>query len=326
MPRGVSVSVVIPCRNHAQYLRAALVSVAAQTVVPSETIVVDDGSTDDTAAVASRAGATVLRQAGLGVNAARNAGLRHASGERVIFLDADDELEASAVGTGVDVLARHPDAWMVARFCQLIDELGRPLPTNVTVPASGDLYAEWLQRNLVWTPGAAMFRRAPLLALGGFPLEGGPASDYAVYLSLARLGRVVLDPRFAVRYRQHDTNMSRDPVHMLRAVLGVLDRERRHAPGAYARHFRPARRTWCTFYGEQIIQQLRSDARAGRVGAPQLAAAALLLRECRGLVVRHLGRKLTRVAGGHPPSPIEPGRFASAPALAGTQEPVEARR
>lgn len=326
MPRGVPVSVVIPCRNHAQFLRAALASIAAQTVGPIETIVVDDGSSDDTAAVASRAGATVLRQAGLGVNAARNAGLRHAGSERVVFLDADDELETDAVETGIAFLDRHPDAWMVARLCQLIDEQGRPLPTSVTLPASDDLYAEWLQRNLVWTPGAAIFRRAPLLAIGGFPLIAGPASDYAVYLNLARAGRVVLDPRFAVRYRQHDTNMSRDPVHMLRAVLGVLGRERRQAPPAYVRHFGPARRTWCTFYGEQIIQHLRTDARAGRLGRPQLAAATLLLRECRGLVGRHLARKLTRVAAGHPPAPIEPGRFPSGTALPRTQDPVEAPR
>ena len=326
MSRGVPISVVIPCRNHAKYLRAALASVAAQTAGPIETVVVDDGSSDDTAAVAVSAGATVLRQAGLGVSAARNAGLRHASSERVIFLDADDELKLDAVETGLGVLERHPEAWMVARFCQLIDDQGRPLPTNVTAPVSSDLYAEWLPRNLVWTPGAAVFRRAPLLALGGFPQAGGPASDYAVYLTLARTGRVVLDPRFAVRYRQHDTNMSRDPVHMLRAVLGVLQREQRVAPRTYAGHFGPARRAWCTFYGEQIIQQLRSDARAGRVGAPQVAAAPLLLRECRGLVARHLARKLTRVAGGHPSAPIEPGRFAAGDVLAGTPDPVEVRR
>ncbi len=326
MPHGVPLSVVIPCRNHAHYLRAALASVNAQTVVPIETIVIDDGSTDDTVAVASRAGATVLRQAGLGVNAARNAGLHHAVGERVIFLDADDELVADAVETGIGVLDRHPDVWMVARFCQMIDEQGRPLPTNVTMPDSSDLYAEWLQRNLVWTPGAAIFRRAPLLALGGFPLAGGPASDYAVYLQMARAGRVILDPRLAVRYRQHDTNMSRDPVHMLRAVLGVLRREQRAAPPRYLRHFRSARRTWCTFYGEQIIQQLRVDVRAGRVGAPQLAALSLLLRECRGLVARHFTRKLTRVAAGHPPSPIEPGRFASKTAASGPADAVEVRR
>ncbi len=326
MPSGVLVSVVIPCRNHAHYLRAALVSIAAQTAGPVETIVIDDGSTDDTAAVASRAGATVLRQAGLGVNAARNAGLRHATSERVILLDADDELEADAVETGVGALDRHPEAWMIARLCQLIDEQGRPLPTNVTVPSSSDLYAEWLQRNLVWTPGAAIFRRSPLLAAGGFPLDGGPAADYEVYLRLARVGRVAFDPRLAVRYRQHDTNMSRDPVHMLQAVLGVLERERRLTPPAYVGHFESARRTWCTFYGEQIIQQLRMDARVGGVGRQHMAAVSLLLRECRGLVARHLVRKLTRVVAGHPPSPVELGRLSAAPEPVSSRDPVEVRR
>ena len=326
MPHRALVSVVIPCRNHAHYLRAALASVAAQTFAPIETIVVDDGSTDDTAAVAARGGATVLRQAGHGVNAARNAGLRHAHGDLVILLDADDELEADAVEAGAGALGQHPTAWMVARHCQLIDEQGRPLPTRVAFPDTTDLYGEWLIRNLVWTPGAAMFRRGPLLMQGGFPLEGGPAADYAVYLRMARAGRVILDPRCAVRYRQHDTNMSRDPVHMLRAVLGVLAREQREAPPAYARKFAPARRAWCTFYGEQIIQQLRIDARAGRIGVEQLTAVLLLLRECRGLVVRHIGRKAARVAAGHPPAPIEPGRFPASAEVAERVEPAEAPR
>jgi len=199
--------------------------------------------------------------------------------------------------------------WMVARYCSLIDAAGAPLPTNYPTRVPHDLYGEWLYRNLVWTPGAAMFRRDPMLALGGFPVEVGPAADYAVYLQLARAGRVVFDPRVAVRYRQHDSNMSRDPSLMLRATLAVLRREKPHVPSRYRRHFKSGVNEWCTFYGEQIIQQLRADMRLGRYGALQFDAARLLVRECGGLAVMHLGRKLRRLLGGHPPSKVEPGRF-----------------
>ncbi len=307
------VSVVIPCRNQAAFLRSALSSVSAQTYARHETIVVDDGSTDDSAEVAASAGATVLSQQHAGLGAARNSGLRNASGEYVIFLDSDDELVEDAIATGVAVLARHPDACMVARCCQLIDRHGRPIPTNWAEPAADDLYAEWLLRNFVWTPGAAMFRRDPLIGAGGFPSSLGPASDYAVYLELARRGAVVFDRRDAVRYRQHDSNMSRDAVRMLKATLAVLRRERKRLPPGYGLQYQRGVRAWRTFYGEQIIQQLRGASRDGGISRRDLGAIWLLVKECRGLVAMHLVRKFTRVARGLPPAPVEPGRFPVLP-------------
>jgi glycosyltransferase involved in cell wall biosynthesis len=88
-----TVSVVIPCFNQAHFLATAIASAHAQQRVFVDTIVVDDGSRDDAAAVAKSCGAgTIIRQQNEGVSAARNAGLREARGEFVVFLDADDEL------------------------------------------------------------------------------------------------------------------------------------------------------------------------------------------------------------------------------------------
>jgi glycosyltransferase involved in cell wall biosynthesis len=275
---------------------------------------VDDGSTDGTAEVAASAGAHLFSQAHAGVSAARNKGLREAVGTYVVFLDADDELLPDAIESGVAALESRPDKWMVARCCSLIDSSGAPLPTNCPTPTTQDLYGEWLHRNLVWTPGAAMFRRAPLLSLGGFPVDVGPAADYAVYLELARANRVVFDPRVAVRYRQHDGNMSRDPSLMLRATLAVLRQEEARVPPQYRRDLKIGVHDWCSFYGEQIVQQLRADIRRRQYGADQLDAVLLLVKECRRLALTHLGRKMRRMLGGHPPSEVEPGRFSPLPA------------
>jgi len=328
MPSSPVASVVIPCLNQARYLRAALESVRTQSLSAIETIVVDDGSIDDTAAVAEAAGATVVRQSNQGLSAARNRGLRLANAPYIVFLDADDELERDAVDSGVAALERRPDAWMVGRCCVLVDGEGHRLPTNCMPPRSDDLYAEWLIRNLVWTPGAAVFRRQPLLDIGGFPAALGPAADYAVYLELARAGRVIFDLHDAVRYRQHDSNMSRDAARMLRATVAVLRRERPHVPPRYRRLFRRGLREWRTFYGEQIIQQLRWDFREKRMGREQWQAVKLLLWECGALVLTHLTRKLRRVLGGHPPAQIEPGRFARADDDRSVQanQPAEAPR
>jgi glycosyltransferase involved in cell wall biosynthesis len=314
-------TVVIPCRDQAHFLGAALESVARQNYPRIVTVVVDDGSSDATASLAAAAGAVVLRQAPSGVSVARNHGLAAADGEYVLFLDADDELMPDAVSTAVALLEREPDAAMVARCCRLIDIAGRDLPTNCPPPASDDMYGEWLVRNLAWTPGAVVFRRAALEAIGGFPNDLGPAADYAVYLTLARTTRVLFDAREVVRYRQHETNMSRDAGRMLRAVLAVLRRERPHVPPRYIDRYKEGLRAWRTFYGEEMIQQLRSASRARRLRRRDAADAALLVRQCGPLVLKNLGRKLLRVARGLPPSEVEPGRFTHRPSFHNGQSP-----
>src|SRR5262245_13760892 len=223
MNTGPLVSVVIPCFNQARFLPISLESVHAQNWPSIESIVVDDGSTDDTSVVARSHGATIIvRQENRGLSAARNAGLAAANGEYILFLDADDELLADAVQRGVEVLARHREMAGVGRRCLPVDANGDPLPVTYRAVHSSDLYAELLSNNDVWTPGAAFFRRDSIQALGGFPLEHSPAADYAVLLALARRGQLMIDPCGVVRYRKHDSSMSRDPMLMLRATLGTL--------------------------------------------------------------------------------------------------------
>ena len=87
------VSVVIPCFNQARFLGAAIASALAQTHTPVEVVVVDDGSTDDTAAVTARfPGVRYVRQENAGLSAARNTGLGKSRGAYLAFLDADDVL------------------------------------------------------------------------------------------------------------------------------------------------------------------------------------------------------------------------------------------
>ncbi len=85
-----AVSVVIPCFNYARYLPEALQSVLDQTRPPDEIIVVDDGSTDETAAVAARYPVRVISQTNQGIAAARNTGISASLGEALAFIDADD--------------------------------------------------------------------------------------------------------------------------------------------------------------------------------------------------------------------------------------------
>jgi GT2 family glycosyltransferase len=289
-----TVTVVIPCFNQARYLSAAILSARDQSHSPVECIVVDDGSSDGTADVAARLGARVIRQANHGVSAARNAGLAAARGELIVFLDADDVLLPGALEMEAAALLSNGNAAVVVTHCDAMDEEGVPLPVAHHRIDPSNLYRDWLSRNFVWTPGAAMFRRAVLGAIGGFAEDLGPAADYAVYLRLAREGRVVFAAGRAVRYRQHAASMSRDPALMLRATLQALDRERLQGPSWARAEIRRGRRTWCAWYGEQIVHDLRAHWHARTLGADQLKAVLTLFRSCPTVVLHHAARKTRR--------------------------------
>jgi glycosyltransferase involved in cell wall biosynthesis len=294
-PDRPTVSVVIPCFNQARFLAAAVDSVRSQRSPGLECIVVNDGSTDDTAVVAAALGVRVVEQANRGLSEARNAGLAAARGDLVVFLDADDELLPDAIERGATALASDPIPAAVVGRCQVMDAAGSPLPAVHADVDRSNLYEEWLSRNFVWTPGAAMFRRRALEEIGGFPPGLGPAADYAVYLRLARTGLVRLVGDDVVRYRQHQAGMSRDPALMLRATLAVLRRESHEAPPSRRRLVRRGRERWCEWYGEQIVDRLRTDWRAHRRGVVQVRAAALLVRHCPRVAARHVARKARRV-------------------------------
>jgi len=121
MPESGLVSVIIPCYNQAHFLDEAIESVLTQTYPNREIIVVDDGSTDNTAEVAGRYSAVRhIYQENAGPSAARNTGVTKSRGEYLVFLDADDRLLPEALEIGVDCLRQHPECAFVSGHCRLI--------------------------------------------------------------------------------------------------------------------------------------------------------------------------------------------------------------
>jgi glycosyl transferase family 2 len=228
----------------------------------------------------------------------------------VVFLDADDELMPDVLSQQIDVLRDRPEAACVAGCCRLIDAAGHNLPTSIQSIVGDDLYAELLVKNFIWTPGSVVFRRSSIASIGGFATGVSPAADYGVYLRFARDGRLVVTSTDVVRYRQHDANMSRDPIIMLRATLAVLAQERAALSPEYADAFARGRRAWSAFYGEQIVHLLRQELRTTRRLRTLAAGAALLLAYCLPELRRHVACKIRRVLRGLPPADLEPGRFA----------------
>ncbi len=191
--RQCLVSVIIPAKNAAPTLRRAIQSVIEQDYAPIEIIVVDDGSRDDTAAVAaSFAGVRVIRHAeSQGAAAARNAGVAAAHGEAIAFQDADDEWLPGKLRGQMALLRSDERMVFVACAARLIGVDGQdrgPLYENGTPVIGDDTWRGLLARNTIGTPCVVVWRRA-LIELGGFKAALPVGEDQDMWIRLSLHGR-----------------------------------------------------------------------------------------------------------------------------------------
>jgi len=220
--RGL-VTVVIPCYNQAGYLGEAIASVQAQTYRSFEIVVVDDGSTDATAAVARRhADVRLLQQSNAGLSAARNAGLALGRGDYLVFLDADDRLLPNALSDGIESLARHPEAAFTSGHFRYIRADGSTQQEFAQEPLECPPYEGMLRGNYIGMHSTVMFRRAIFDQVGTFDTSLRSCEDYDLYMRITRRYPVARHDRLVAEYRRHDASMSVRAGRMLDTALDVL--------------------------------------------------------------------------------------------------------
>src|SRR5574340_313076 len=162
------VSVVIPCFNHARFLPEAIESALRQRAAV-QVIVVDDGSSDRSADIAARyPNVQLLRQGRRGLSRSRNTGLAAASGEFVLFLDADDRLLSGALDALHRAIGETPRAAFAYGRFHDIDEQGRTVAANRPSRRAADDFEALLRSNFICVPGAVLYRTAMVRAAGGF--------------------------------------------------------------------------------------------------------------------------------------------------------------
>ena len=259
MTQTVTLSVIIPCYNQAALLHRALASVAAQNVAGVETIVVDDGSTEDVRSVAL--GFTpqprYVRQSNQGLAAARNRGLGAARGSLLIFLDADDRLLDGGIAAGLACLRRHPDAAFVFGGYSNVSIDGREVrPPVKPVPRSVG-FADFLRRNVIGMHGAVLYRREALLKAGGFDPGLRFCEDYDLYLRLTRTATGYGHCALVAEYRRQSGSLSSRSGQMLDACLVLLQRQRPHCTTVELRRaYRAGLRFALAKYGYQAVRQM----------------------------------------------------------------------
>jgi glycosyltransferase involved in cell wall biosynthesis len=268
--RGVSV--VIPTYNHAHFLKDAIDSVLAQSVAPSEILVVDDGSTDHPERVTGHyPQVTLLTQPNQGLAAARNTGWRAARGFYILFLDADDRLRPGAIAANLAQFERRPDCGMVyGSYCR-IDKDGRFLRSVRLRPTGEDPYEALLRTNLIGMHATVLYRRDCLEAVGGYDATLREVEDYDLYLRLARCFPVSSTPECIAEYRTHDTNMSHSVPRMLPTVLRVMrkqDATSQEKP-AWRKAYRQGYSGWKAFYANVQLGHLSTALRSGSRGLDQ---------------------------------------------------------
>jgi len=196
------IAVVIPAFDSAATLAETIASARAQTLSPKEIIVVDDGSADESAAVAERAGARVIRRANGGPGAARNTGIAATRCPWIAFLDADDLFEPDKLEKQVERLnasgasACCTDAWLLRDSAPLVRKnLSKVVPAQIA-------FADLLRGNPI-VCSSMLASRDALVTAGLFDEDRVlvATEDYDLWLRLAKRGGIDYVDLPLVRYR-----------------------------------------------------------------------------------------------------------------------------
>lgn len=220
------VSVIVPAYNAAKTLNETLASATAQTFTDLEVIVVDDGSSDDTYAVALATGddrVKVVQVPNGGVSRARNHGIQAAQGELIAFLDADDVWQPEKLAKQVQAMADALDAGLCVTAALRIDENSVPIGHIPVTQAPDHCAALLLGAMTVGCVSSGLARRDVLERVGLFKPELSQCADLDLWLRMSVATRIVIVDEPLVRYRSSPMNMSSDPVLLEHDTFRALD-------------------------------------------------------------------------------------------------------
>jgi len=235
------ISVVVPAYNCERTIGRALRSALEQRPAPDEIVVVDDGSTDATAATAEACGprVRVIRQSNAGAPAARNRGIAETTGHLIAFLDADDEWLPGRLERGAAPFADAPD--MGLTWCRL---------WRVFPDGAREIYGRHFDRYLIfprrfWPPAmqqtsGTMVRREAIARVGGFDEGLRTREDQDLWIRIAEAYRTVEVPEPLAIYHETEASLSKTAgfERMRKDYFSIIERGFARRPDLYEPHRR----------------------------------------------------------------------------------------
>jgi glycosyltransferase involved in cell wall biosynthesis len=287
------VSVLLPVWNTAPFLDAAIDSILEQTFPSFELIVIDDGSTDGSGAIAERfacrdARVRVIHRSHEGLSASLNAGLALARGEYVARMDADDISVTDRLRKQVAHLDARPACVAVGSWIEVVDEDGQYIGRKTFATEHDAIRAALLRGISQMAHPTVVARRDVLRAMGGYDARRYPSEDFDLWFRLGERGELANLGEVLLKHRRHA------------AAVGVRDREKMKAMSlaicneARAKQGLPAWRGSPTLRGESADAQYHFE-----------CARTALIAGSRRVAVRHAAATIA----------AEPGRLYGYAAL-----------
>ncbi|MCK0472945.1 glycosyltransferase [Halalkalibacter sp. APA_J-10(15)] len=231
----MNISAIVPAYNTEKYLRFALNSLINQSYPLAEIIIIDDCSQDDTLKIAKEFqsrfnGLKIIHQIeNKGVSSARNIGIKRATGDWILFLDADDIVDKNLLKKQVDILLSQSksnvDKWVaVYPSYEQIDKEGQSLGDLIKgkqVPAK-ESFGYFLLRNQIITPSGLLVKKDVVLDLGGFDESLALNEDWDLWLRMSKhYGFLYVEDAIAKvrRHENNTTNEIRNAVHGENSIL-----------------------------------------------------------------------------------------------------------
>lgn len=280
LPEMPRVSVVIAAYNGAAFLREAIDSALAQTYPNVEVIVVDDGSKDQSGAIATSYGDQIryYYQKNAGTAAARNTGIRIATGDLIALLDQDDRWLPHKLERQVPLFRAEPNVGLVHSGGRVFDSATGETTSTYSPKVSLDVHdiLEWCVVGCATT----VFPRRLVMELGMFDPTVPGADDWDMWIRIAAVSKVVGCPEVLVEIREHGGNQGKNAERMFRIAARVAAKHRNLHPNCKQ----------CRTASAGARRRVRDDYYAKACAAARRALDEKRYREAVGLRVRALLR------------------------------------
>jgi glycosyltransferase involved in cell wall biosynthesis len=256
----ILVTVVMPAYNASEYLSETIESVLSQTFTNFELLIIDDGSTDNTAEIANHYShkdrrIKLISQKNQGVSIARNTGIEIAKGEYIAFLDSDDQWLADKLAVHIEHFNRCPNLGISFGRVEFMSFDGQPTGqfsnSQLLQLVPERLYYE----NLIVTPSNAVIRRAVLDNVGNFDSNLSGTEDAELFLRIAYKGwKVEGIDKVLVRYRTNQLGVSSNLYRMEEDWKKFNNKVKTYAPELVNQNYQQAKAFFLRYLARRTLR------------------------------------------------------------------------